>query len=282
MTSDALVRKIERQNLCREVSFRAINNDPQGDGLTIEGYGAVFNSITTIDSFEGQFEETIAPSAFKKSLREQTLKMQYDHGRHPLLGSLPLGNWTTAEEDLRGLHLIGRLHDNWMTEPFRDAIRSGSVTGMSFRFSVVRDEWTDKDGKRLSEGELQEMLWYGGGDRGPILRTLKEVKVSEAGPVAWPAYQDTEVSVRAETHSGVLTIDLGNLHTAAGRRELVRAVRIAESIVHEPITSEEPAVEQRELLDTGTPDDGEHSSITAARRRRMSAKLASVRSAAVR
>jgi uncharacterized protein len=278
MTSTA-PRTIQRLNLCREVAFRAVNADPQGDGLSIEGYGAVFNSVTTIDSWEGQFEEVIAPSAFKKSLREQTVKMQYDHGRHPLLGSLPLGNWTTAEEDQRGLHLVGRLHDNWITEPFRDAIRSGSVTGMSFRFSVVRDEWTDKDGKKLAEGELQEMLWYGGGERGPILRTLKEVKLSEAGPVTWPAYQDTEVGVR----SGTLTIDLANLHTAPVRRELARALWLADSADVEPTTPVIPAAERADPAPQSTADTaGEHSSITAARRRRMSAKLASVRSAASR
>jgi HK97 family phage prohead protease len=274
-------REIRKTNLCREVTFRAVGADPQGDGLSIEGYGAVFNSVTTIDSFEGQFEETIIPGAFKKSLREAALKMQYDHGRHPLLGSLPLGNWTTAEEDEHGLHLIGRLHDNWITEPFRDAIRSGSVTGMSFRFSVVRDDWTDKDGKKLGEGELQEMLWYGGGDRGPLLRTLKEVRVSEAGPVTWPAYQDTEVGVR----SGVLTIDLANLHTAPVRRELSRALFLADRAVTEPQATAEPAAEHPTPQGPQRTEEsaaGEHSSITAARRRRMSAKLASVRSAASR
>ena len=33
--------------------------------------------------------------------------------------------------------------DNWLVAPFADAIRGGRVTGMSFRFSVVREKWFD-------------------------------------------------------------------------------------------------------------------------------------------
>lgn len=280
MTSTLPRTTPHRQDLCRAVAF---TQSQTGDGWTIEGYGAIFNSVTTIDSWEGTFDEVIAPSAFRKSLKENTPKMQYDHGRHPALGSLPLGIWTTAEEDPRGLHLIGRLHDNWLVEPFRDAIASGAVSGMSFRFTVVRDTWTDVNGKKLDGGELMDLLYLGGGDRGPLLRTLNEVKVTEAGPVTWPAYTDTEVGVR---DSGILTIDLASLHTAPVRRQLARAVFLADR----------PAEGDQESHSTVTPAaghlagssgteaviDGEHSSITAARRRRMSAKLSSVRSAASR
>jgi uncharacterized protein len=275
-TTERATQDQRRQNLCRAVAFRAVG-EPAGDGLSIEGYGAVFGSSTEIDSWEGSFEEVIAPGAFKKSLREQTVKMQYDHGRHPMLGSLPLGNWTTAEEDTRGLHLVGRLHDNWMTTPFRDAIRSGSVTGMSFRFSVVRDEWTDSEGKRLQPTELEQLLYTGGGDRGPLLRTLKEVKISEAGPVTWPAYNDTEVSVRS---SGVLTINLAELHTPTVRRDLAWAVYLADrSDVAEPHSTEIAAAQHLSGPPRTAPQVGEHSSTTAARRRRMAERLATVRAA---
>lgn len=232
MTADLLERPRSpyRNGLLREVGFELLRADSRdnGDGLTIDGYGAVFGSVTTIDSWEGTFDEVIAPGAFRKSLRERTPIMQFDHGRHPLVGSLPLGRWDTVEEDAHGLHVVGRLSDNWLIEPFRDAIRDGGITGMSFRFGVVRDEWTDKDGKKIRDDELAELLWYGAGDRGPILRTLKEVKVSEVGPVTWPAYEATSVGVRAQG----TVVDLGRLDLASvrGRSELARAVAIADSL----------------------------------------------------
>lgn len=219
-----------REDLCRSAPFTLTRATDEGsDGLTIEGYGAVFNSPTRISGWEGDFDEVIAPGAFKNSLRGRTPRMQFDHGQHPLLGSLPLGRWTVAEEDARGLHLVGRLTDNWLVTPFRDAIRDGGVEGMSFRFAVVRDQWQDRDGKQLKDDEVAHLLLRGAGDRGPILRTLREVKISEAGPVVWPAYQDTAVGVRSrfgvtDLQDQRVVIDLGRLHQPATQRQLADLV----------------------------------------------------------
>lgn len=224
---------VARTNLCRTVGFELVRaegggaDDVESDGLNIEGYGAVFNSDTEINSWEGHFIERIRPGAFKKSLTEQTPKMQFDHGHHPLLGGLPLGRWTTAEEDKKGLHLAGRMYDNWLVQPFRDAIADGAVDGMSFRFGVVREEWRDKDGKKINdEKELFELIYFGAGDRGPLTRELVEVKVPEAGPVVWPAYKDTSVGARSGDPDGpgVITIDLGN------RREVAEAIARMDSV----------------------------------------------------
>jgi hypothetical protein len=72
----------------------------------------------------------------------------------------------------------GRLSDNWLIEPVRDAIREGAITGMSIRMRVLKDEWgTDEDG-----GETRDII---------------EGEVVEAGPVVWPAYTTTSVAVRS-------------------------------------------------------------------------------------
>ena len=44
-------------------------------------------------------------------------------------------------EDDRGLAVTARLSENWLIEPVRDAIAAGAVSGMSFRFTVVDEEW---------------------------------------------------------------------------------------------------------------------------------------------
>lgn len=185
-------------DLCRSVQFTVTRaeTDTNGDGLTLEGYAAVFGQPTEIDSWEGCFLETIRMGAFKKTIRETVPVMQFDHGRHPLIGSIPIGTITDLREDDQGLYVAGRITNNWLMQPVRDAIANKTITGMSFRFSVVRDEWRDNTGKLLQAGELAELLWDPG-DRGPLERTLIELKMPELGPVVFPAYAGTSVSVRA-------------------------------------------------------------------------------------
>jgi len=221
--NDVAAGNVQREGLCRTVPFRMSlapetngTDETESDGRTIEGYGAVFGVDTEINSWEGHFNEKIRKGAFRKSIRENTPKMQFDHGYHPLLGGLPLGRWETVEEDDHGLHVLGRMYDNWLIEPFRMAIAEGAVDGMSFRFSVVKEEWRDNDGKVIKDDhELFELLYYGAGDRGPITRELIEVRVPEVGPVVWPAYQETEVGARS-ADGGRLVIDLGALREDRG------------------------------------------------------------------
>lgn len=150
---------------------------PDGDGLTLTGYAAVFNSPTRISGYEGDFIETITPGAFKRSINANKPVMQFDHGQHPLIGSLPIASISKLREDAHGLYVEARVFDNWLTEPLRDAIREQAISGMSFRFSVVKDDWS-KQGK----------------DR---VRSLKEVRLYELGPVVHPAYADTSVALRS-------------------------------------------------------------------------------------
>lgn len=273
-------RKIERDNLCRSVPFAQRNDDggEENDGLTLDGYGAVFNSPTRIDSWEGRFDETIQPGAFKKSLRERTPRMQFDHGMHPLIGSIPIGRFETVEEDTKGLHVVGRLTDNWLIQPVRDAIADGGIDGMSFRFSVMKEEWRDKDGKLIKdEEELWERLWKGrfSEDEDDILtRTLKEVRVTEVGPVVWPAYENTEVGVRSK-----VTVDLRSKESLARAAFLIDAAVRNTSQQDAPPTGDAskndkpPATEREAGGDSEeppatTPEAGRHSSDLDARARR--------------
>lgn len=194
------------EDLCREVPFE-IREANEGDGLTLDGYGAVFGSPTRIDSWEGCFDEEIARGAFKKSLKERTPVLQFDHGRHPMVGSIPLGSFETLSEDTEGLHVVARLHDNWLVQPVRDAIKSESIPGMSFRFSVVKDEWRTAAGKLVKAEDVSRLLWSSDPDDPDSIlkRTLKEVRLFEVGPVVFPAYTDTSVGVRSRELVSLLT-----------------------------------------------------------------------------
>lgn len=169
-----------RDNLTRSVPFEAI---PSDDGLTFEGYAAVFGQRTEIDSWEGHFTEEFLPGAFTRTINAKTPVMQFDHGKHPFIGSIPLGTIKELREDAQGLYVKARLHPNWMIEPVRDAIREGSIDGMSLRMAVIQDDWT--------KGTIPH-------------RAIREARVPELGPVVFPAYAGTTASVRSRELAALL------------------------------------------------------------------------------
>ena len=174
--TDTLTMTAPTEDVVRRVEFRA---RPSDDGLTLEGYAAVFDEWTEINDYEGRFRERIAPGAFKRTIGQRMPVLQFDHGSHPLIGSIPLGRITSLTEDSHGLRVRARMSDNWLVEPVRDAIRDGAITGMSFRFRVLDDEWMR-------------------GDDNMAERTIREIELYEVGPVVFPAYEQTSVGVRSK------------------------------------------------------------------------------------
>lgn len=282
-----------REDLLRMAPFTLrADGDGESDGRTLDGWAAVFNRETIIDSWEGRFREKLSPGSMKKSFRERPPRIQFDHGRHPLVGSIPIAQLRSIAEDSDpvlapegGAHVIGRLHNNWLVEPVREAIESGSIDGMSFRFSVVQERWYRPDGSPIrDEDTLQELLrrtWYEDvPDEELLLRDLREVKVPELGPVVWPAYADTSVGVRSKT----FTVDLGRLDDPEQRKTLARAVFLADAAERMSADGQPRATETAGAHDTSTHDDeprstegvspaGEHPSMS---RTRMRAELARI------
>ncbi len=174
----------------RSAVFRSTSDDSD-DGLNLEGYAAVFNTPTEINSYEGHFIERVAPGAFKKTVSERLPRMQFDHGRDSRVGSIPIGYYTDVREDAHGLWVQGRLHDNDLILPIRQAIASGAVDSMSFKFRVIQDEWRDGKGNRVAPERVSQLI-----GTGELTRTIREVAMAECGPVVYPAYASTSVGVR--------------------------------------------------------------------------------------
>lgn len=220
----------------REAPFalRGMSDGEPNDGFTLDGFAAVFNSLTTIDSWEGCFREQVAPGSMKRSFKETPPVIQFDHGRHPLVGSIPIAELRSVTEDVDpvlapngGAHVIGRVFDNWLMEPVRNAISAQAVKGMSFRFGVVRESWTYADGRPIKDDQALmaelDRTYFGDVDESDLpIRTLKELKVPELGPVVFPAYMDTSVGMRSKV------IDLGRLSEPSHRKLLARAVFMAD------------------------------------------------------
>lgn len=192
--SEFIERAVDFEPLSAEE--RASSN--QGDGKTLEGYAAVFDQDTVINSWEGHFKERMVRGAFRKTLKERVPVCQFDHGHDSRFGNLPIGSFEELKEDKHGLKVRARLFDH--AEPIRQAIEAGAVTGMSFRFKVVRDSWADDKGNPITDrNELMDKLYNAKKGDKPLQRTIKEVKLMEAGPVVFPAYPQTTVGVRSMT-----------------------------------------------------------------------------------
>ena len=172
------------QLLLRSYDFE---QTPKGDGKTLEGFVAVYDQWARIsNAFEGDFDETVRFGAFARTVRANPRPViQFDHGQHPLLGSIPIAAPPRMKEEKRGFWVSTTVHDNWLTEPVRDAIVSGAIRGMSMRFYPAAENGERWDPMR----EKRELL---------------DLHVLEMGPVVFPAYEGTTVNMRSQQFADAL------------------------------------------------------------------------------
>lgn len=141
-------------------------------GRRLEGYAAIFNTETRI----GGFSETIAAGAFGGLGGDILALLDHDTGK--VLGRTRSGT-LRVHEDAKGLAFSLDLPD---TQAGRDVLAladRGDLGGMSFGFTVPKG------------GES----WQG------TRRTLRAVTLKEISVVqAWPAYEGTEIALRARQH----------------------------------------------------------------------------------
>lgn len=161
----------------KSAEFRAIPTELRvedlDDAKRIVGYAAVFNR----DSIDlGGFTEEISPGAFAESIQSDDIRALMNHDPNLILGRTKAGTLRLEEDDI-GLRMEIDLPDTQLGRDLAESIRRGDVTGASFGFRTIEDDWNTKDGKPH--------------------RTLKAAKLYDTGPVIFPAYSDTSVAVRS-------------------------------------------------------------------------------------
>lgn len=155
---------------------KATEGDSQS--MTVEGYAALFNRETTIEiPWAGiSWREQIAPGAFSKSVSEGRVKALWNHDTGIILGAQE-NRSLNLREDNTGLWFEIKIPD---TQAGRDAytlIDGGFVRGMSFGFSVNKENVQEEKGKIP-------------------LRTIEDVTLYEVSATAFPAYPETSVASR--------------------------------------------------------------------------------------
>ena len=155
------------------------------DGVDVlHGHVAVFDEWETLHDFFGSYKERIAHGAFTKTLveRRDQIKVLFNHGRDPRMGAGPIAVPESFDESDHGLHMVAPMLNSEPAREVAEMIRSGALTGQSFVFDALADSWVYTED---SDSGLDE-------------RTITEVRLYEAGPVVFPAFEKTDVGLRVD------------------------------------------------------------------------------------
>lgn len=140
-----------------------------GDAGSFEGYASVFGGVDT-------YGDTILNGAFTSTLRHNGLpKMFYGHD-----WGMPIGKWTSAKEDEKGLYVKGELTPGLsLASDVHAALKHGTLDGLSIGGFVKSGDY-----------EMTES--------GRVIR--KWSKLVEVSPVVFPA--DSNARIDSETIKG--------------------------------------------------------------------------------
>lgn len=181
------------------------------------GYASMFNSRTAIGNpLRWGFYEEIAPGAFTKTLTEGDARMLIDHDSYYVVSRSSAGTLSLAEDE-RGLAVDSALDPELSyVRDLTANLRNGNVSGMSFGFYVIKDEWNQEDVEIEGSDPVQVDV-----------RVIREVRLIEVSAVTFPAYPDTEAEVKAVARALDHRGDLAALEArAAFRPELMDLVHI--------------------------------------------------------
>jgi HK97 family phage prohead protease len=208
------VKKLETRTNITEIEFRE-----DGDGMSFEGYAAVFDS----DSQPLPFIERIKRGAFSRSLKSRNNVFFYwNHDSGQVLGSTRAGTLSLQEDD-KGLKVRAKLPNTTLGRDVAELVRTQVIDSLSFGFSTIKDSW-DESGNR---------------------RTLEAVRLHEVSLTPVPAYEGTAGS------ASVRGLDL------IAQRADVDAEGLATTLLKieegEDISTEEKSLVSK-VLDTLSPD----------------------------
>jgi HK97 family phage prohead protease len=149
----------------RQAEMRATDDDE----MIVEGYAAVFDSVTDL----GPFQERIAPGAFSDVL-EDDVRLLINHDGVPLARTTN-GTLELSQDDT-GLHYRAVLSNTQASKDLYEMIRRGDINQSSFAF-MIGEESRDENDVRVID---------------------KVAKLIDVSPVTYPAYQAASVFARAE------------------------------------------------------------------------------------
>jgi HK97 family phage major capsid protein/HK97 family phage prohead protease len=232
--------------------IRVLSRAQGGDGRTVEAYAAVFLRPTEIMDQDGHYNEQIDPHGFDKTLQQRRKQVfcVYNHAKS--LGGTPSDMWSVPvgtplpgnegiRADARGLLTVTRYNTDPASDRILEAIKSGSLTGMSFTGVFLRSDpeltgpWAEYGPNRM--GEL------------PLVNRL-EIALIEYGATPIPAYEDAMIvgvrnrdpereSIRILTPDVIRAMD--GQHAESAQDDAARALTMGDGPRLTPQQGQEPS-----------------------------------------
>lgn len=171
-----------KKELEQRVYALDVSADSGETGSIITGRPIVYNSRTDI----GYFDEIIEAGALNNTdLTDVRFLVNHDLSKIPLARSRRNNGNSTMQltPDEKGLAIRVNLdtENNAEAKALYSAVQRGDITGMSFMFSVNREEWDNLESEH------------------PTRRILEIGSVVEVSACTFPAYDSTEINARGKT-----------------------------------------------------------------------------------
>lgn len=195
-----MAKKYEQRSYSFEMSAE---ENESGVGV-ITGRPIVYDSRTDL----GYFDEVIEAGALDKAdLRDVRFLVNHDTSKIPLARSRNNNANSTMQlmVDDKGMAIRVNLdvQNNSEARNLYSAIERGDISGMSFMFSVDDEEWSEIESEH------------------PTRHIRKISNVIEVSAVTFPAYEDTEISVRNKE-----ALESAKLALESVKRSLVSEVEL--------------------------------------------------------
>ena len=149
-----------------------------GSGRTIVGYAAKFDSWS--EPIMGWFVEQIRQGAFDGCDMSDAI-MCFNHNVDDILARTASGTLTLSVDKV-GLMFSFEAPATSKGNDMVELVRRGDIDKCSFRFAVEQDEWIYADGKNGLDYDRRTIIKFS--------------KLYDVALVVYPAYKDTEASLR--------------------------------------------------------------------------------------
>lgn len=145
--------------------------------LSLSGYAVRFNEPSGL--LWGEFIEYIERGAFNDVELNNTFLL-YNHNSDHVLGNTRSGTLTLSVTEA-GLSFRASLPETSKAKEVYELVKRGDINGMSFGFTVEKDNWN-------MQAE-------------PVTRHIEQIgELLEISIVPFPAYESTEVDARTKEH----------------------------------------------------------------------------------
>jgi len=171
---------MSKQEFEQRLTTEALAVEERGEGEAkspvLVGYAAVFNKMSNQLGGQYGFREMIEPGAFDGVL-DNDVRAVLNHDANFVLGRSGAGTLRLSVDEV-GLRYEVDMPNTQYARDLMESVRRGDIKESSFKFTVLKDEWSESD-----EGAVRSIKQFG--------------RLLDVSPVTYPAYPDATVAQRS-------------------------------------------------------------------------------------